>query len=78
MKFLILLTKSDKLNKTEGAKALQIARLNAAGGDVKLFSALKKQGVEEVAQHLWDWTHPDISSEAKKLPDQAANAASVQ
>ena len=57
MKFLILLTKSDKLNKTEGAKALQIAKLNAAGGDVKLFSALKKQGVEEVAQHLWDWTH---------------------
>ena len=58
MKFLILLTKADKLNKTEGAKALQIAKLNAAGGDVKLFSALKKQGVEEVAQHLWDWTHP--------------------
>ncbi len=60
MKFLILLTKSDKLNKTEGAKALQIARLNAAGGDVKLFSALKKQGVEEVAQHLWDWAHPEV------------------
>ena len=59
LKFLILLTKSDKLNKTEGAKALQIAKLNAGGGDVKLFSALKKQGVEEVAQHLWDWTHSD-------------------
>ena len=59
LKFLILLTKSDKLNKTEGAKALQIAKLNAGGGDVKLFSALKKQGVEEVAQHLWDWTHPE-------------------
>ena len=58
LKFLILLTKSDKLNKTEGAKALQIAKLNAGGGEVKLFSALKKQGVEEVAQHLWDWTHP--------------------
>ena len=58
LKFLILLTKSDKLNKTEGAKALQIAKLNAGGGDVKLFSALKKQGVEEVAQHLWNWTHP--------------------
>ncbi|MGA8785602.1 MAG: YihA family ribosome biogenesis GTP-binding protein, partial [Polaromonas sp.] len=28
------------------------------GGDVKLFSALKRQGVEEVAQHLWDWAHP--------------------
>ena len=60
MKFLILLTKSDKLNKTEGAKALQIAKLNAAGGDVKLFSALKKQGVEDVAQHLWDWAHPAV------------------
>ena len=58
LKFLILLTKSDKLNKTEGAKALQIAKLNAGGGDVMLFSALKKQGIEEVAQHLWDWTHP--------------------
>ena len=61
MKFLILLTKADKLNKTEGAKALQIAKLNAAGGDVKLFSALKKQGVEEVAQHLWNWTHSDAA-----------------
>ena len=58
LKFLILLTKSDKLNKTEGAKALQIAKLNAGGGDVMLFSALKKQGIEEVAQHLWDWAHP--------------------
>ena len=62
MRFLILLTKSDKLNKTEGAKALQIAKLNAAGGDVKLFSALKKQGVEDVAQHLWDWTHPEVKT----------------
>jgi GTP-binding protein len=62
LKFLILLTKSDKLNKTEGAKALQIAKLNAGGGDVMLFSALKKQGVEAVAQHLWDWTHPAPTS----------------
>ena len=62
MKFLILLTKADKLNKTEGAKALQIAKLNAAGGDVMLFSALKKQGVEAVAQHLWDWTHPAVAA----------------
>ena len=39
-----------------------MARVNkflkmAGGGEVKLFSALKKQGVEEVAQLLWDWTH---------------------
>ena len=58
LKFLVLLTKSDKLNKTEAAKALSIVRLQAGGGDVKLFSALKRQGVEEVAQHLWDWAHP--------------------
>lgn len=57
LKFLVLLTKSDKLNKQEQAKALQIARLNAGGGMVKLFSALKKQGVEEVAHLLWQWTH---------------------
>jgi GTP-binding protein len=75
LKFLILLTKSDKLNKTEGAKALQIAKLNAGGGDVMLFSALKKQGVEAVAQHLWDWTHPAVSPEAKTVPNQAQNAA---
>lgn len=58
LKFLVLLTKSDKLNRSEGAKALSIARLQAGGGEVKLFSALKKQGVEEVAQKLHDWTHP--------------------
>jgi GTP-binding protein len=58
LKFLVLLTKSDKLNKTEAAKALSIVRLQAGGGDVKLFSSLKRRGVEEVAQHLWDWAHP--------------------
>ena len=58
LKFLVLLTKSDKLNKTEAAKALSIVKLQAGGGDVKLFSALKRQGVDEVAQHLWHWAHP--------------------
>ncbi|MDO9405153.1 MAG: ribosome biogenesis GTP-binding protein YihA/YsxC [Polaromonas sp.] len=66
LKFLVLLTKSDKLNKTEAAKALQIVKLQAGGGDVKLFSSLKKRGVEEVAQHLWDWAHP---------PEKAVKAA---
>ena len=57
LKFLVLLTKSDKLNRSEGTKALSIARLQAGGGDVKLFSALKKQGVEEVAMLLSEWAH---------------------
>jgi GTP-binding protein len=57
LKFLLLLTKADKLTRSEQAKALSIARLQAAGGEVKLFSALKKQGVEETALLLWNWAH---------------------
>ena len=58
LKFLVLLTKADKLTRAEQAKALSIARLQAGGGEVKMFSALKKQGVEETAQLLWQWAHP--------------------
>lgn len=58
LKFLVLLTKADKLTRAEGAKALSIARLQAGGGETRLFSALKRQGVEEVAQLLWHWSHP--------------------
>ena len=52
LKFLVVLTKSDKLTRSEGTKALSIARLQAGGGEVRLFSALKKQGVDEVATLL--------------------------
>ena len=65
LKFLLLLTKADKLNRSEQAKALSIARLQSAGGEVKLFSALKRQGVEETALLLSRWAHdtspPDAS-----------------
>ncbi|MDB5944786.1 MAG: engB [Ramlibacter sp.] len=61
LKFMLLLTKADKLNRSEQAKALSIARLQAGGGEVKLFSALKKQGVEETALQLWKWTHPETA-----------------
>lgn len=67
LKFLIVLTKADKLTRAEQAKALSIARLQAGGGEVRLFSALKKQGLEEVAQLLWDWTHP-ATAEAPAAP----------
>ena len=59
LKFLVLLTKADKLNRAEQNKALSIARLQTAGGEVKLFSALKRQGVEEASLLLWNWTHPE-------------------
>jgi GTP-binding protein len=58
LKFLVLLTKADKLNRSEQAKALSIMRLQAGGGEVKLFSAPKKQGVAETALLLYQWTHP--------------------
>jgi GTP-binding protein len=59
LKLLVLLTKADKLNREEQNKALSIARLQTGGGEAKLFSALKKQGVEEVSLLLWQWTHPE-------------------
>lgn len=55
LRFLILLTKSDKLTRAEAAKALSIARLQAGGGEVQLFSAMKKQGVDEAALRLAQW-----------------------
>jgi len=57
LKFLIVLTKADKLTRSEATKALSIARLQAGGGEVRLFSATKRTGIEEVAQLLWTWAH---------------------
>lgn len=76
LKFLVLLTKADKLSHAEANKALSIARLQSAGGEVRLFSALKKQGLDDVARLLWDWTHesvPDLA--APPEPDPAAGQA---
>lgn len=69
LKFLVLLTKSDKLSRSEAAKALSIAKLQSGGGEAMLFSALKKQGLDEVAQLLWQWSH----APAQPTP-QAASA----
>ena len=57
LNFLVLLTKSDKLTRVEAQKALSIARLQSGGGQARLFSALKRQGLDEVAGLLWEWTH---------------------
>ncbi|MCU0931049.1 MAG: ribosome biogenesis GTP-binding protein YihA/YsxC [Serpentinimonas sp.] len=70
MKFLLLLTKADKLTRAEANKALSIARLQAAGGEVKLFSALKKQGLDDVALWLWELTreHQPVPPMAELVP----------
>ena len=75
LKFLVLLTKADKLTRSEAAKVLQITRLQAGGGEVRLFSALKKQGLDEVATLLWDWAHPVADAAAAAPEAPAAPAA---
>lgn len=62
LKFLVILTKADKLTRAEQAKALAIMKLNAGGGEVRLFSAPKRQGIDAIATLLWDWTHPKNKS----------------
>lgn len=65
LKFLVILTKADKLTRSEGAKALSITKLQAGGGEVMLFSATKRTGIEDVAQLLWRWAHPEPSALAQ-------------
>ncbi|MBN9322089.1 MAG: YihA family ribosome biogenesis GTP-binding protein, partial [Delftia acidovorans] len=77
LKFLVLLTKADKLTRAEQAKVLSITRLNAGGGEVRMFSALKKQGVDEVAQLLWHWSHPEGLAQPAAAAPQADVAAAT-
>jgi GTP-binding protein len=58
LKFLVILTKADKLTRVEQNKALSIMKLQAGGGEVRLFSATKRLGIDEVSTLLWQWAHP--------------------
>ena len=71
LKFLVVLTKADKLTRVEQARALSIMKLQAGGGEVRLFSATKRQGIEEVAMLLWQWAHPAVGP----APEKAATTA---
>ena len=68
LKFLVVLTKADKLNKTEQTKALSIMNLQAGGGEVRLFSATKRIGIDDVAELLWKWAHPVDSTAVAAVP----------
>ncbi len=64
VKLLVLLTKSDKLNRSEANAALAaaqqtLAELTTEEADVSvaLFSALKKSGVGDTATLLYGWVH---------------------
>ncbi len=65
VRLLAVLTKADKLNRSQAQLALQAAQavLADVSGEstdigVTLFSALKKEGVGDVAQAIYDWVHP--------------------
>ena len=64
VKLLVLLTKADKLNRSEASAALVSAQAvlaeaitDEADVQVALFSALKKSGVGDAAQVLHGWVH---------------------
>jgi len=64
VKLLVLLTKSDKLNRSEAATALASAQAalaevatDEADMGIALFSALKKVGVGDAARVLHSWVH---------------------
>ena len=69
LKFLIVLTKADKLTRSEQAKILSITKLQAGGGEVMLFSATKRQGIEDVSKLLWKWAHPESPVSSTPGPD---------
>ena len=65
VRLLALLTKADKLNRSQGQAALAKAQdvlgevsTESADIGVTLFSALSRLGLEDVAQTLHDWVHP--------------------
>ena len=64
VRLLALLTKADKLNRSETADALRrgsevLGDMTSAEADVSLaaFSALSRAGVGDAARVLYDWTH---------------------
>jgi GTP-binding protein len=68
IKLLVLLTKSDKLNRSEAAaslasvqKALGEITTDEADVAIALFSALKKVGVGDAAKVLHAWVHAGVS-----------------
>jgi len=73
LKFLVVLTKADKLTRAEQTKALNIMKLQAGGGEVRLFSATKRQGIDEVSTLLWQWAHPQLADTPIETPQQTVD-----
>lgn len=71
-----LLTKADKLTRSEQARALKDARDVAAGllGPItlQLFSSLKKSGIEEAEGVIAPWLEPVAPAASEEAPPTAA------
>lgn len=68
IKLLVLLTKSDKLNRREADASMAAARdvlgqlaTDASDLGICLFSALSRQGLGDAAQALHGWVHPHVA-----------------
>jgi GTP-binding protein len=66
LEFVVLLTKADKLTRSEQNKTLSIARLQTGGGDAMLFSATHRLGVEELALKIKAWAAGEQPVSASK------------
>lgn len=77
VKLLVLLTKSDKLNRSDAALALIAAQqalseltTEQADVNISLFSALKKMGVADAAMLLSGWVHTTDAGAAASGPTE--------
>jgi len=72
----VLLTKSDKLSKSEAMKTLNAVRKeleeNWGNCTVQLFSSLKKQGVDEAEKVIGLWLKPGFNPPEDQIPDPVA------
>ena len=79
VRLLVCLTKADKLNRREASAALQAATevleplaTEASDVGVVLFSALKRTGLEDVAQALHEWVHAPVPVATEAAADDPA------
>ncbi len=84
VKLLVVLTKADKLNRKEADQSLrgvqaQLADLTTDASDIQitLFSALKKQGVGDVAAVLQEWCKPAPTPAEEDTPAVPSDSTSA-
>jgi len=67
-RLLALLSKADKLSRVEQARTLEAVRAALPASEVRLFSSLSGEGVEECRALLAGWLEPAAGRGNKKPP----------